>query len=69
MKSKINFRDQSWNRSPAKCWILFHKHHARIFIEDSGKPKHPKNVKSINNTMGFHLVNCRVTPWAATMKS
>ena len=52
MKSNINFRDQSWNRLPAKCWILLISIMFRIFIEDSGKPKHPKNVKSINNTMG-----------------
>ena len=31
-----------------------------IFIEDSGPPKHPNNVKSISNTTGSHLVSCRV---------
>ena len=40
----------------------------QIFIEDSGNLKHPKNVKSINNTTVSHLVSCRVIPRPATMK-
>ena len=40
----------------------------QIFIEDSGNLKHPKNVKSINNTTGSHLISCRVIPRPATMK-
>ena len=39
----------------------------KTFIEDSGNLKHPKNVKSINNTTGLHLVSC-VIPRLATMK-
>ena len=37
----------------------------KIFIEDSGNLKHPKNVKSISNTTVSHLVSCRLIP--ATM--
>ena len=40
----------------------------KIFSEDSGNLKHPKNVKSINNTMGSHIISCRVIPTPATMK-
>ena len=40
----------------------------KIFIEDSSKLKHPKNVKSINNTTSSYLVSCRVIPRPATMK-
>ena len=40
----------------------------QIFIEDSGNLKHPKNVKSINNSTVSHLVSCRVIPRPATMK-
>ena len=36
-------------------------------MEDSGKPKHPKNMKSISNTMGSPLVSCCVIPRQATM--
>ena len=39
----------------------------QIFIEDSGKPKHPKNGKSISNTTGSHLVSCRVISRPATV--
>ena len=40
----------------------------KIFIEDSGNFKHPKNMKNINNTTVSHLVSCRVIPKPATMK-
>ena len=40
----------------------------QIFIEDFGNLKHPKNVKSINNTTVSHLVSCLVIPRPATMK-
>ena len=52
MKSNINFRDQSWNRYPQNVGFYFISIMPRIFIEDSSEPKHPKNVKSTNNTMG-----------------
>ena len=39
----------------------------KIFIEDSGNRKHPKNVKSINTT-DSHLVSCCVIPRQATIK-
>ena len=72
MKSNINFRDQAWNRRPAKCWVkeLFYPISImlKICIEDSGNFKHPKNVKSINNTTVSHLVRCRVIPKPTTMK-
>ena len=37
----------------------------KIFIEDSGNLKHPKNI---NNATGSHLGSCRVIPRLATMK-
>ena len=40
----------------------------KIFFEDSGNLKHPKNVKSINNTTVYHLVSCRVIHEPATIK-
>ena len=40
----------------------------KIFVEDSGNLKHPKNVKSINNTMAPQLVYCHVIPRPATIK-
>ena len=40
----------------------------KIFIEDSSNLKHPKNVKSINNTTSSYLVSCRVIPRPATTK-
>ena len=40
----------------------------KIFLEDSGNLKHPKNVKSIDNTTVYHLVSCRVIPEPATIK-
>ena len=40
----------------------------KIFIEDSGNLKTPKNVKSINNTTVSHLVSFHVIPRPATMK-
>ena len=40
----------------------------KIFIEDSSNLKHPKNVKSINNTTSSYLVSCRVIPRPATMR-
>ena len=72
LHENINFRDQAWNRLPAKCWvkdfILPHKRHAEIFIEDPGNLKHPKNVKSINIAAGSHRVSCRVISRPATIK-
>ena len=38
----------------------------KIFIDDSGNLKHPKNLKSIN--MVSHLVCCCVIPRTATLK-
>ena len=40
----------------------------KVFMEDSGHLRHPKKVKSINNTTGSHLVSCRVIPRPASMK-
>ena len=40
----------------------------KVFMEDSGHLTHSKNVKSINNTTGSHLVSCRVIPRPASMK-
>ena len=40
----------------------------QIFIENSGNLKHPKNVKSINNTTGSHLVSSGVMPRLTTVK-
>ena len=40
----------------------------QIFIKVSGQPKHLKNVKSISNITGSHLVSCRVIPRLATVK-
>ena len=40
----------------------------KIFIEDSGNLKHPKNVKSINNTTVSYLISCHVIPRLATIK-
>ena len=41
---------------------------SQILLEDSGNLNHPKNVKSISNTMVSHLVSCHVKPRPATMK-
>ena len=72
MKTIVNIRGQAWNRTRAKCWvkhfILHYKHHAKNFIEDSGYFKHPKNVKSISNTTGSHLVSCYSITRPANMK-
>ena len=35
---------------------------AQIFIEESRNLKHPKNVKTDNNTTSSHLVKSRVIP-------
>ena len=40
----------------------------QFLIKDFVKLKQPKNVKSINNATGSHLVSCRVIPSPATMK-
>ena len=72
LKTNINFRAQAWNRPPHSVGSrdLFYSITImpNIFSEDPGNLKHPKNVKSINNTMGSHLVSCRVIPRPATMK-
>ena len=60
MKTYLNFRDQTWNFYPISI-------KAQVFIEDCGKLKHPKKVKSINNTTASHLVSCRVITRLATM--
>ena len=41
---------------------------SKTFIEDSDNLKHPRNVKSINNTTVSHLVSRRVISGPATMK-
>ena len=40
----------------------------QIFIEDSGKFKHPKILKSISDTMVLHLLSCHVIPRPVTIK-
>ena len=59
-RTDLNFREQPWIRSTAKCWvkdfIFHHKHHD------------PKNVKSISNTTVSLLVSCGVIPMPAIMK-
>ena len=40
----------------------------QTFIKDSGNLKHPKNMKSINNATGSHIVSFRVIPKPATVK-
>ena len=68
IKTNKNFRDQTFNRSPAKCWIkdfiLPHNYRAQNFYRRFWQP----SVKSINNTTGSHLVSCRVIPRPPTMK-
>ena len=54
IKSNINFGDQTLEQTPTKFWvkdfILPMSIMPKIFIEDSGNLKHPKNVKSINRS-------------------
>ena len=40
----------------------------KIFIEDSGNLKNPKNVKSISNITSSRLVSCCIIPGPATIK-
>ena len=40
----------------------------QISFKDSGNLKHPKNMKSINNTTVYQLFSCRVIPRLDTMK-
>ena len=67
-KTKINlsFGDQAWNKLPTKCWvkdfILPISAMPQIFMVDYGNLEHPKNLKSINNTMISDLNSCRVIP-------
>ena len=61
IKTNIHFRNPGTDLPPpAKCWV-------KDFIL-SGNLKHPKNVKSINNTTSSYLVSCCVIPRSATMK-
>ena len=41
---------------------------SKISFEDFGNLKHPKNLKSINNTTSSCLVSCRVISRPATVK-
>ena len=71
MKININFRDPGTDpRQSVGPETLFYSITImpKIFIEDSSKLKHPKNVKSINNTTSSHLVCCRAIPRPATIK-
>ena len=72
MKININFRDLAWNRPPAKCWskTLFYPLNIipKFLSKILATLRHPKNVKSSNNTTVSHLVSCRVIPRPATMK-
>ena len=40
----------------------------QIFIEDPGNLKHPKNVKTNNNSTISHLIGCRVIPRSDIVK-
>ena len=71
MKTNINFR--SLEQTPlirVGSRTLFYSISIRpkIYIEDFGKFKHPKIVKSNNNTTVSHLASCRVIPKPVTMK-
>ena len=71
IKTNINFRDPGTD--PPQCAgskTVFYPMSImpKIFIEDSSNLKHPKNVKSINNTTSSYLVSCRVIFRPATMK-
>ena len=75
MKININFRDQVWNRPPAKCWnglpakcwirdfILLHKYHPpnsyRRFCHTLVDWKCKTN-NCFSNIMGYHLFRCRI---------
>ena len=39
----------------------------KIFIEDSGNLKNPKNVKTISNITSSRLVSCCIIPGPATI--
>ena len=71
IKTNINFRDPGTD--PPQSFgstTLFYLMSImpKIFIEDSSNLKHPKNVKSINNTTSSYLDSCRVIFGPATMK-
>ena len=71
MKTNISFRDPVIDPSQSfGSRTLFYTISImpKIFIEDSSNLKHPKNVKSINNTMSSYLVSCRVISSLAIMK-
>ena len=73
MKTNINFRDPGTDPPPPQSVgsrTLFYPITImpKIFIEVPSNLKHPKNVKSINNTTYSHLVSCRVRPRLDTMK-
>ena len=57
MKSNINFRDQAWNRPPAKCWvkdfILPHKLHAQNFYRRFWQPWNTRKCKKYQWYHGF----------------
>ena len=77
MKTKLNFRDQAWNRYPPpprisqslELRIVFYPISImpKIFIEDSGNLKNPKNVKTISNITSSRLVSCCIIPGPATI--
>ena len=63
IKANINFGDAATDPPQiVGSRTLFHPMSImpKIFIEDSSSLKHPKNLKSINNTTSSYLVSCRV---------
>ena len=70
IKTNINFRDPGAEppKSVGSRTFYLMSIMPKIFIEDSSKLKHPKHVKSINNTTSSYLVSCRVIFKPATMK-
>ena len=71
IKTNINFRNPGTERPQSVGWrTLFYpiRIKPKISIEGSSNLKHPKDVKSINNTTVSYLVSCHITPRPATMK-
>ena len=67
MKTNINFRDLLQCVGSRKLFYSI-TIMPKIFIEDSSNLRHPKIVRSINDTTSSHLVSCRVIPRPPIMK-
>ena len=71
MKTNLSFRDPGTDLPQGVgSRTLFYPMSImpKIFIKGSSNLKHPKNVKSINNSTSSYLVSCHVIPRSATMK-